>query len=67
MTASSSVAENARPDRSGDLRRVRRSVLDLAVVPDGASSAEALADTTALAQRAEELARAIEDVKRDSA
>ena len=55
MTASSSVAENTRPDRNGDLRRVRRSVLDLAVVPDGASSAEALADTTALAQRAEEL------------
>ena len=38
-----------------DRRRIRRSVLDLAVVPDGTSSAQALADTTALAQRAEEL------------
>ena len=35
--------------------RVRRSVLDLSVVPDGASSADALADTTTLAQRAEQL------------
>jgi luciferase family oxidoreductase group 1 len=34
--------------------RVPLSVLDLAVVPDGASSADALADTTVLAQRAEE-------------
>ena len=38
-----------------DRRRIRRSVLDLSVVPDGSSSSEALADTTTLAQRAEEL------------
>jgi luciferase family oxidoreductase group 1 len=34
---------------------VRRSVLDLAVVPDGATSADALAETTVLARRAEQL------------
>ena len=34
---------------------IRRSVLDLAVVADGADSASALADTTALARRADEL------------
>jgi luciferase family oxidoreductase group 1 len=38
-----------------DGRPVRRSVLDLAVVPDGSSSAAALAETTALARRADEL------------
>jgi luciferase family oxidoreductase group 1 len=32
-----------------------RSVLDLAITPDGTTSAQALADTTALARRAEEL------------
>jgi luciferase family oxidoreductase group 1 len=42
-------------ERSGGRRPVRRSVLDLAVVPDGSSSADALSDTTALARRAEAL------------
>ena len=36
-------------------RRVRRAVLDLAVVPEGTTSSDALAATTALARRAEEL------------
>jgi luciferase family oxidoreductase group 1 len=43
----------ARDDRLP--RRLRRSVLDLAVVPDGTSTSQALADTTALARRAEAL------------
>ena len=38
-----------------DRGRIRRSVLDLSVVPDGSTSREALAGTTTLAQRAEEL------------
>jgi len=42
-------------DSGGQRRRLRRSVLDLAMVPEGSSSAEALAATTALAQRAETL------------
>jgi len=55
MTSSLSIAETPTPTSDRDRRRVRRSVLDLAVVPEGATSAAALADTTALAQRAEEL------------
>ena len=56
MTASMSVT--ASTDRLADAagrRPVRRSVLDLAVVPGGSSSGAALAETTALARRADEL------------
>ena len=35
--------------------KIRRSVLDLSVVPEGSSSGDALAETTTLAQRAEQL------------
>jgi luciferase family oxidoreductase group 1 len=44
-----------RPDRSGRPGRVPLSVLDLALVAERATSATALADTTRLAQRADEL------------
>lgn len=42
------------PD-GGGASRLHRSVLDLAMVPTGTSSHDALGDTTALAQRAEQL------------
>jgi luciferase family oxidoreductase group 1 len=54
MTSTSTPA-TALPLDDRTPRRVRRSVLDLAVVPDGATTSEALADTTALARRAEAL------------
>ena len=50
------TAPTDRVEHAGGGRHVvRRSVLDLAVVPDGATSADALAETTALARRAEGL------------
>jgi luciferase family oxidoreductase group 1 len=52
MTASLSTTGRR---RVGEGRRVRRSVLDLAVVPEGSSTGTALTETTALARRAEEL------------
>ena len=56
MSESMSLTEPVDPTVvPSDRRRARRSVLDLSVVPDGSSSSEALADTTTLAQRAEEL------------
>lgn len=56
MTPSlSATPVTARAAAGGGRRRLRRSVLDLAVVPDGATSSAALADTTALARRADEL------------
>lgn len=39
----------------GDQRRVPLSILDLAIVSEGGTSATALAETTKLAQKAEEL------------
>jgi luciferase family oxidoreductase group 1 len=56
MTASISATTTDRSNLPDDRRRpIRRSVLDLAMVPDGSSSTDALAATTALAKRAEEL------------
>ena len=56
MNESTSLSEPVDPTVvASDRGRIRRSVLDLSVVPDGSSSREALADTTSLAQRAEEL------------
>ncbi|MDF2733097.1 MAG: putative Monooxygenase [Desertimonas sp.] len=43
------------PEQGSQPPAIRRSVLDLAVVADGSTSASALSDTTALATRADEL------------
>jgi luciferase family oxidoreductase group 1 len=55
MTVSLSASSPPLVVGDGDRRPLRRSVLDLAVVPDGSTTAAALADTTELARRAEEL------------
>ena len=56
MAASLTINETSSPTAgSGGRPRTRRSVLDLAVVADGSTSSDGLAETTTLARRAEEL------------